>query len=53
MDTGDTRPEPVHETISGFVESAGQLTAFAAERGADPLARRTIAAGIWGCPTVP
>jgi hypothetical protein len=31
-----------HKTISGYVESAGQLTAFAAERGADPLDRRTI-----------
>lgn len=31
-----------HKTISGYVESAGQLTAFAAEREADPLARRTI-----------
>jgi hypothetical protein len=31
-----------HKTISGYVESAGQLTAFADERGADPLCRRTI-----------
>jgi len=31
-----------HKTISGYVESAGQLTAFADERDADPLARRTI-----------
>lgn len=31
-----------HETISGHVESAGQLTAYAAEREADPLDRRTI-----------
>lgn len=31
-----------HKTISGYVESAEQLVKFAAERDADPLARRTI-----------